>query len=157
MRTSLFMRAGAASAVAALFISLGLEAALARTQSPFRSPVMRPAIVHRHDQAQDSSNGGRYSWTWRNQFGRKRWSGNGWLWNQSGFYDSDFWYSPSWLAGAASRVGGASVIVTAAPRLNDFPAAGEGTDPNAEGGCVIHKLIYDRDGKYVGERQIPEC
>ena len=24
-------------------------------------------------------------------------------------------------------------------------------------GCVIHKLIYDRAGKYVGERQTPEC
>ena len=25
------------------------------------------------------------------------------------------------------------------------------------GGCVIHKLIYDSDGKYVGERQSPKC
>ena len=25
------------------------------------------------------------------------------------------------------------------------------------GGCVIHKLIYDSNGKYVGERQIPLC
>jgi hypothetical protein len=25
------------------------------------------------------------------------------------------------------------------------------------GGCVIHKLNYDSDGKYVGERQIPYC
>ena len=26
-----------------------------------------------------------------------------------------------------------------------------------EGGCVIHKLIYDSAGKYVGERQSPQC
>jgi hypothetical protein len=25
------------------------------------------------------------------------------------------------------------------------------------GGCVIHKLNYDSNGKYVGERQIPQC
>jgi hypothetical protein len=25
------------------------------------------------------------------------------------------------------------------------------------GGCVIHKLNYDNTGKYVGERQIPQC
>jgi hypothetical protein len=25
------------------------------------------------------------------------------------------------------------------------------------GGCVIHKLIYDSNGKYVGERQTPQC
>jgi len=26
-----------------------------------------------------------------------------------------------------------------------------------EGGCVIHKLIYDSAGKYVGDRQSPQC
>jgi hypothetical protein len=25
------------------------------------------------------------------------------------------------------------------------------------GGCVIHKLIYDSNGTYVGERQTPQC
>jgi len=39
-----------------------------------------------------------------------------------------------------------------------------GVDPGAgdaagglSGGCVIHKLNYDSNGKYVGERQIPLC
>ena len=39
-----------------------------------------------------------------------------------------------------------------------------GVDPGAgdagaayNGGCVIHKLNYDSNGKYVGERQIPHC
>jgi hypothetical protein len=27
----------------------------------------------------------------------------------------------------------------------------------SSGGCVIHKLNYDSNGKYVGERQIPQC
>ena len=33
------------------------------------------------------------------------------------------------------------------------PALGGGY----QGGCVIHKLIYDSAGKYVGERQSPQC
>ena len=39
-----------------------------------------------------------------------------------------------------------------------------GVDPGAgdagaaySGGCVIHKLNYDSNGKYAGERQIPHC
>ena len=39
-----------------------------------------------------------------------------------------------------------------------------GVDPPADaavgayaGGCVIHKLIYNSNGKYVGERRIPLC
>jgi hypothetical protein len=33
----------------------------------------------------------------------------------------------------------------------------ESADRNSESGCVLHKLIYDESGKYVGERQTPEC
>jgi len=36
------------------------------------------------------------------------------------------------------------------------PAQGGAPVPYA-GGCVIHKLKYDSNGKYVGERQIPQC
>jgi len=159
MRTSLLTRAASASAAAALFLSLGLEPALAHTQGSFRSPVARPMIAHSHGQARGSRNGGRYSWTWRSQNGRNHRSGDGWLWNQAGFYGSDFWYSPYGFAGAASGVGGAPVIIAVgAPSFNGFPSpVAEGGDPNAEGGCVIHKLIYDGSGKYVGERQIPGC
>jgi hypothetical protein len=39
-----------------------------------------------------------------------------------------------------------------------------GVDPGAADaaaaysrGCVVHKLNYDSNGKYVGERQIPLC
>jgi hypothetical protein len=32
-----------------------------------------------------------------------------------------------------------------------------GTAGAVAGGCVIHKLNYDANGKYVGERQIPLC
>jgi hypothetical protein len=156
MRISLSMRAAAAS-LAVVLLSPGLEAALAHGQASFRGPVMRPASAYAHGQARGWSNGGHYSWTWRGQYGRDRFSHNGWLWNQGGLYGVGFGYSPYGLAGASSGVG-APVIVVGAPSFNDFPpAVAESADPNAEGGCVIHKLIYDRDGKYVGERQTPGC
>jgi hypothetical protein len=34
------------------------------------------------------------------------------------------------------------------------PGPGDGA---LNGACVIHKLNYDNTGKYVGERQIPQC
>ena len=47
---------------------------------------------------------------------------------------------------------GAPVIINiGADPAPGRPGAGYG------GGCVIHKLIYDSDGKYVGERQSPQC
>jgi hypothetical protein len=36
------------------------------------------------------------------------------------------------------------------------PAAGD-AGAAYNGGCVIHKLNYDSNGKYAGERQIPRC
>ena len=36
------------------------------------------------------------------------------------------------------------------------PAQGDAAGASS-GGCVIHKLNYDSNGKYVGERQIPQC
>jgi CubicO group peptidase (beta-lactamase class C family) len=156
MRISLLMRAAAASAAVTLFLSPGLEAALAHAQASFRPPVTRPVFGASHRQAQGWGNGGRQWWS---QNGRNRWSRNGRDWNWGGLYGSGFWYSPYGSADASS---GASsvvpVIVVGAPSFNGFPAAvAEGADPNAEGGCVIHKLIYDGSGKYLGERQIPGC
>jgi hypothetical protein len=58
----------------------------------------------------------------------------------------------------ASGGAGAPVIMVGAPSFNDFPPAlAESADPNANGGCVIRKLIYDGSGKYLGERQTPGC
>src|SRR5271167_592538 len=133
MRTSLSMRAVAASVAVTLFFSLRFEAALARAQASFRSPVMRPGIAYSHGPARAWRNGRQYSWTWRGQNRQNRWSRNGWLWNQAGFYGSGFWYSPYGFADAASGAGGAPLVVVGAPALNVFPAAMAGSaDPNAE-------------------------
>jgi hypothetical protein len=155
MRTSLSMRAVAASAAAALFLSLGLEAALARGQASFRAPVMRPGFVHGHDRTLGWRNSGRQSWTWRSQ---NRLNRNRWFWNQGGFYGSGFWFSPYAFADTAGGVGGGvPLIVVGAPSFNDFPAADESADSRSEGGCVLHKLTYDSAGNYLGERQTPHC
>ena len=160
MRTSLFTRAACASAAVSFFSSLGLEAALAHAQASFRSPVMRPGIAYRHGRASAWRNGGRYSWASRGQNGRHNWSRNGWFWNQGPLYGSGFWYSPYGFGDATSGAGGGVPVIigVGAPSFNDFPAtATESADRNPEGGCVIHKLTYDGSGKYVGERQTPEC
>jgi len=46
--------------------------------------------------------------------------------------------------------GGAPVIIN----VGAEPAA---RGAGYEGGCVIHKLIYDSAGKYAGEQQSPQC
>ncbi len=53
----------------------------------------------------------------------------------------------------------------AAPLVSEAPVIiAVGADPDSgyvagalSGGCVVHKLNYDSNGKYVGERQIPHC
>ena len=119
------------------------------------SPVMRPGFVHSHGRTLGWRNTGRQSWTWRSQ---NRWSRNGWFSNQGGFYGSGFWFSPYGFADAASGASGDAPVIVVGGPLNDFPAAvTENADRNSESGCVLHKLIYDESGKYVGERQTPEC
>ncbi len=155
MRTSLLMRAVSASAAVTLFLSLGVEAPLAHGASSFRAPVMRGGPVHGHMSALGSRHGSRSSWAWR---GENRFSRNGRFRNGGGFFGSGFWFSPYAYADTGSAAGGSPLVVVGAPALNVFPAAAsESFDANAQGGCVIHKLIYDRAGKYVGERQTPEC
>jgi hypothetical protein len=153
MRSSLSMRAAAASAAVALFLSPGLDAALAHGRASFRVPMMRPAFAAGHAQAQGGRNGGRQSWTWQGQNRRSRWV---WYW---GGFGSGYPFSPYGYADTSSEFGGgAQIIVVGAPSFNDFPAAvDESANFSAEGGCVIHKLGYDSAGKYVGERQIPGC
>ena len=58
-------------------------------------------------------------------------------------------------AGASEPIvvgGGAPVIIN----IGVDPGPGDAASAYM-GGCVIHKLMYDSNGKYVGERQIPQC
>ncbi len=157
MRTSLPMRAVSASAAVALFLSLGLEAAFAHPQASFGPPVMRPGIVHGHGQPPGWRNGARSSSAWRGWNRGDRWSRDGRFWNGGGILGGGFWYPPYGLADAGGG-GGGSLIVIGASAPGIYPAASiGGFEANSGGGCVIHKLIYNANGKYIGERQTPEC
>jgi len=164
----------------ALSLSPRPEAALAHGQASFRAPVLRPAFVHNRGFPADPRNAGRQSWNWRNgggqswawrgryggsRYGRNGWflnqGRNSWTWNQGQSYGGDFWYPPYGYEGASASPspgpGGALIIAVGAPSEGNFPAfAAQTADPN-EGGCVIHRLLYDGSGSYLGERQIPEC
>jgi hypothetical protein len=158
MRNSLSTRAAAAFAVV-LSPSLGAEAAFAHGSASFRPPAMHAGIVRGHGQAQGWRNGPRRSWSWRGQYGGNRFAGGGWFWNGGGFYGDGFSYAPYGYAyPAGGGVGGGTLVVVGAPTLGVFPGAGAGVaDPGPQGGCVIHKLAYDKSGNYVGERQTSGC
>ena len=86
-----------------------------------------------------------------NRFGFNRFGGNqlfvgGWGWGGWGGF-------PVTAASEPIIVGdGAPVIIN----IGVDPGAGD-AGAAYSGGCVIHKLNYDSNGKYVGERQIPHC
>ena len=130
---------------------------------------MRPGFVHNRGFAPGFRDPSRQSWNWRGRYGWNRYSRNGRFSNGGGFYGGfygpGFWYSPygygdaGYTYGDAGGLGGGSLIIgVGAPYASNFPAAAaDSPDPNLEGGCVIHKLIYDRSGKFVGDRQTAGC
>ena len=91
-----------------------------------------------------------------NRFGSNRFDGNqlligggwgGWGW--------DGWGGAPGSTGASEPIivgDGAPVIIN----VGVDPGLGDGGGAYS-GGCVVHKLNYDSNGKYVGERQIPLC
>jgi hypothetical protein len=84
-----------------------------------------------------------------NRFGFDRFGGNqlfigGWGWG--GFPASAAASEPIVVGAVAPLI----INVGADPTAGDARGA-------FTGGCVIHKLTYDSNGKYVGERQIPLC
>ena len=152
MPTSLLTRPGGALAAATLLLSLGLEPALAH--APSGGWTLRAGTVSGHGQRPGWRGN---SWNWRSQNGWNRWSRNRWRWNQAGLYDSGYWLSPYASANPAASGGGPTVAI-GAPEINALPAGAPGSfDRSSEGSCVIHTLTYDGAGKYIGERQTPEC
>jgi hypothetical protein len=154
MRISLSTGAGAACAVLALVLSLSAEAAFAHGSASFGAPAMRAGGVHGHASGPGWRNNSRSSWAWRGQ-NHFRWGRNGRFGNQFGLLGGYWPYGFSDSGDGAG--GGGALVVIGAPVLNVDPAAASASLGGPEGGCVIHKLLYDRTGKYVGERQTPEC
>jgi hypothetical protein len=74
----------------------------------------------------------------------------------AGRYGLGYWGDPISAPTAPSE----PIIIGGGPPLVVNVVAGSGTGDAGggyTGGRVIHKLIYDRDGKYIGERRTPEC
>ena len=184
MRISLATRAVRACAAATLVFSLGLAPSYARMGGLGGGSFARPALGFGHFQhfaprgfnrRFDFDRFGfnrfgskrfdrfgadrfhRFGFTRFNRFGFGRLGGNqlvigGW---GSGGWSWDGWGGAPVSTGATQPIivgDGAPVIINvgAEPAPN---SAGVGS----AGGCVIHKLIYDSNGKYVGERQSPQC
>ncbi|MBV9908188.1 MAG: hypothetical protein JOY52_11540 [Hyphomicrobiales bacterium] len=81
-----------------------------------------------------------------NRFGNQLFVG-GWGWGGWGGYSAPATASEPIIVGD-----GAPVIIN----IGANPAPSDAASAYA-GGCVVHKLNYDANGKYVGERQIPLC
>jgi len=73
--------------------------------------------------------------------------GGGWGWGGWGGFPASTGAPEPYLVGD-----GAPVLIN----IDVDPGAGDAGGA-VSGGCVIHKLNYDNTGKYVGERQIPQC
>jgi hypothetical protein len=167
MRISLLMRAGRACAAATLVLSLGLAPVFAHMAAPFARPGLGPA--HFPGFAARGFNRFGFTRLGFNRFGLNRfdrfgfnhfgfgrfgWNGAGWGWNQLGLAGWGYWGDPNSAPSEPIIIGGGG------PPLVVNVVAGSGTGGAGDGyagGCVIHKLIYDVDGKYVGQRQIPQC
>lgn len=159
-------RSGAACAcAAALVISLSAAPSFARMGGVAGASFGQPAFVPGHARGfaprgeKHGPGAGRFGF---NRFGPKRFDrfgfkrsgfnrfGNqlfigGWGWDGSGGY-------------AAPAAASAPIILgDGAPVIINIGADSSARGAEYEGGCVIHKLIYDSAGKYVGERQSPQC
>lgn len=164
MRISLVTRAARASFAALAVLSLSLSPSFARTGGSAGGSFGRSAfgMAHFSHFAPHGFNrrfdAGRFSF---NRFGPKQFDrfgfnrfsfnrfGNqlfvgGWGWGGWGGYSAPAAASEPIIVGD-----GAPVIIN----IGTNPAP---SDAYA-GGCVIHKLNYDANGKYVGDRQIPRC
>jgi hypothetical protein len=169
MRISLATRAAArACAVATVVFSLGVTPLFARMGGSGGAPLARSALGfgHFHHFAPRGFNQ-RFGF---NQFGFKRFDrfgvnrfgrfgfnrfGSDRFGNQLFIGGWDGWGDVPVPTGASDPIivgGGAPVIINIGADPTPVDAG-----PGTGGGCVTHKLIYDSNGKYVGERQTSQC
>jgi hypothetical protein len=149
MRFPLSLRASRACALAMLILLLGPAPSFARMGAG-PGPTARPGPGFGHSQhfaphgLSRRFEAGRFGFDRFSRFGRNQlFVGGGWGW---GGFPASTGASEPILAGD-----GAPVI----SNIGGDPGPGDAGALN--GGCVIHKLNYDNTGRYVGERQIPQC
>jgi hypothetical protein len=162
MRMSPVMRGARAYALATLVVSLGLSPSYARMGGAMGRPAFgggghfqhfAPGGFNRRFEAGrfgfnrfGPNRFDRFGSSRFNRFGFNRFGGNllfvgGWGWGGWGGF-------PAPAASEPIIVGDSAPVII---NIGVDPANG------LSGGCVIHKLNYDSNGKYVGERQIPQC
>src|SRR5277367_884749 len=173
MRISPVMRGARAYALATLVFSLGLSPSYARMGGSVGRAAFggghfshfAPGGFNRRFEA-GRFGFNRFGPNRFNRFGANRFSFNRFSFNRFGF--NRFGGNPLFVGGwgwggwggfpdtAASEP---IIVGDSAPVIINI-----GVDPGAgdagvaySGGCVIHKLNYDSNGKYVGERQSPHC
>jgi hypothetical protein len=172
MRIPLVLRAARGWAAATLIFSLSLAPSYARMGGSGAS-FARPALGGGHfsrlaprgfNRGVDFNRFGfnrfgpnrfnRFGFNRFNRFGSNRFDGNqlligggwgGWGWDGGGGVPASTGASEPIIVGD-----GAPVIINVGVGRGDRGGA-------YSEGCVIHKLNYDSNGKYVGERQIPQC
>jgi hypothetical protein len=175
MRIPLSLRAARGCALATLIFSLGLVPSFARMGG---APSARPAFGGGHFShfAPPGSNRpfnfdrlsfhrfgpNQFDRFGANRFGRfgfnrfDRFGGNQLLigggWGDGGWGGWGGVPASSAAPGPIIAGDGAPVIIN----IGAEPSSGDAGGAYSAG-CVIHKLNYDSNGKYVGERQIPQC
>jgi hypothetical protein len=176
MRISLLSRAARASAAAAtLVFSLGLAPSFAHMGA---APGARPAFGFGHpphfgsrgfNRRFDFDRLGfdrfgarrfdRFGFNRFNRFGFDRFGANRWNgWNQFAIGGWGWGGWDGWGGGAVSTGASEPIIVgDGAPVIINISADSPLRGGADAGGCVTHKLIYDSAGRYVGERQSPQC
>lgn len=163
MRSSLATGAARVCAAATLVFFLGLAPSHARMGGPGGASFARPAsgfghphfAAHGFNRRFDAGRFGlhrfgpnrfdRFGFNRFNRFGGNQLFVGGWGWGGWGGYPAPAASSEPVVVG-----GGAPVIIN----IGDPPS---GQTAAGSGGCVTHKLIYDGDGRYVGEKQSSQC
>ncbi|HEY5204109.1 MAG TPA: hypothetical protein VIJ63_05865 [Roseiarcus sp.] len=165
MRISPVMRGARAFALATLVFSLGLSPSFARMGGSAGGSFARPAFGGGHfkhfapggfNRRFEAGRFGfnrfgpnrfnRFGFSRFNRFGGNQLFVGGWGWGGWGGYSASASSQPTIVGDTAP------VIIN----IGVDPAPGDAAGASS-GGCVIHKLNYDSNGKYVGERQIPHC
>ena len=177
MRISLATRAGRACAVATAVVSLSLAPAFARMGGgPAGGSFAHPAFGIGHLShfaprgfnrrfAFDRFSFNRFRPNRFDRFGANRFGRFGFSRFGFGPFDGNQLFIGGWgwdgWGGVPVSTGTSEPIIVGdgAPVIINIGADPSPGRPGAgsRGGCVIHKLIYDSDGKYVGERQSPKC
>ncbi len=149
MRIPLISRVACACVAATLGFPLALAPSYARMGGPVGGSFARPGVgVGRVSHFAPHGLNQRFE---AGRFGFNRFYGNPLLLGGFGW--------GGWGWGGYPVSSEPPVVDEGAPVIiNISVEPGQGDAGSAlSGSCVIHKLNYDSNGKYVGERQIPHC